>query len=425
MSMRTGYGGGTAASIRYPGWKVTLIAFVSFFFAYGAPVATLPMIYGEVMKEFGWARTEATLIWTYKGVTGTLVTFFVLGPLVERIGLKPVLIIALVAEGLGMAAFSLIHSVWVYYLCGALVGLGQAAVLVGLKLIVSRWFMRNLGLAIGIAVAGTSVGASVFPFVADSLLTLVGWRLTFAAISLGVFLVAIPLCLLANDTPRPEELGIEAAPIRSGGVDADRLKQADADANARPFLAQPAFWAICVAIMLVAAVDQGLYQHTVLYLTGDVGMRRSAAAWVLSITFLVSIAAKFLAGRLFDRLSIKGVAVWYMLVGLAVLLAFPVQGIVTALIFAFMRGVSHGGLVVDSPVIAKHRFGPRKLNQVLPILTGCFTLGSSTGPVLLAMIYDRTGSYSWGFAAFAIAALAAALLLATVRPLYRERLGAV
>jgi hypothetical protein len=66
------------------------------------------------------------------------------------------------------------------------------------------------------------------------------------------------------------------------------------------------------------------------------------------------------------------------------------------------------------------------MNKVLPIVTGCFALGSSAGPITLAFIYDRAGHYDLGFGLFAVLAVLAAFLLTwLVRPLYRDRLRAV
>lgn len=408
----------------YPGWKVVAVGFVVFFFAYGGPTATLPMVYDEVMREFGWTRTQATLLYTYKDITGAIMTIFLIGPLVDRFGLKPVLLGALTAEAVGLAAFSAIDSLWSYYVVGFLIGLGQGAVLLGVKLLVSRWFMRNLGLASGVAIVGASVGGVLFPFITNSLLESIGWRMTFASLSLGLFLVSIPLCLIVRQNPSEEDIFPDALPAARTAAAAEAFRAAELDFSYGTLVRQPAFWCITIGITLIAAVDQGLFQHSVLYLTREVGLSRTVAATALSVTFLTGVFARFAAGRFFDALSVRGAALWYVLIALVIILAFPMQGIITAMVFAVGRGVAHGGLVVESPVIAKHVYGPKFMNRVLPVLTGCFALGSSVGPVTLALIYDHSGSYKPGFILFILLALLAALLLWQVRPLYRDRLRA-
>ena len=89
----------------------------------------------------------------------------------------------------------------------------------------------------------------------------------------------------------------------------------------------------------------------------------------------------------------------------------------------FVLGVAHGGLVVDIPVIAKHVYGPRHMNRVLPTLAGFGTIGASSSPALLALSYDGTGGYTTGFLIFIALAVVAAMLMWRVRPVYRDRLA--
>jgi MFS family permease len=185
------------------------------------------------------------------------------------------------------------------------------------------------------------------------------------------------------------------------------------------------FWAIIVGIYIIAAVDQGVFQNMQIFFVQEVGLDRVTAAWLLSLTATAGLLAKFVAGPFFDRFSVKGIAIWYLLVGAMVLLAFTVSNLWTAVIFVCALGFIHGGLVCEGPVIAKHVFGPGNMNKVLSIVTGCFSLGSSTGPTLLAYISDRTGHYGLGFVLYAaMAAVAAIMLVWLVRPLYRDRLRA-
>ncbi len=410
--------------LSYPGWRAVLASFLVLFFAFGAPTATMPLVYGEVMREFGWTRTEATLVYTYKDITSAIMALLFVGPALARFGLKRVMVASLIATGAGMAVFFLIDSLWLYYLSGFIKGLGQTTVLICAKIMVARWFMRNVGLAVGVAVIGTSVGGVVFPVLCAWMIEEWGWRIAFGTLSLGVFVVAVPaFLLLANDNPSNEDILPELSMDKARPANTAQLEGAHTTDDFAGILRTPMFWCITIGIVLIAGVDQGLYQHTMLYLTEHAGLTTRVAAAALSVTFALSIVSKFIAGRFFDRFSIKGIALWYVLVALVVLLAFPVQGLVTAVVFTCARGIAHGGLISESPVIAKHCYGPRFMDKVMPILSGCWTIGSAVGPVGLALLYDNTGGYVWGFVLFvAIALTAAATLALFVRPLYRDRL---
>lgn len=407
-------------ALRYPGWRAVAVAICIFFFAFGAPM-TMPLIYPEVMAEFGWTLTQATLIYTYKSLTGAVMAIFIIGPLVDRIGLKPVMVGAMVAESFGLASFLWVDSLWQFYLSGFLIGIGQAAVIITVRLFVSRWFVHNVGLANGIAIIGTSFGGIAFPLIASQLIPLYGWRVAFAGLSLGVFFVSIPLALFARTNPTEADILPEARKVVAS-ADPERLRAAELDIGYRELFTQRTFWLIALATLLSAGVDQAIFQHSIYYLTKEVGLARTVAASALSITFLIGIFAKFGAGAFYDRFSVRGVSIWTLMLVGALLMLLPVQGFSTALMFALVMGVAHGGLTVDGPVVSKHVYGPRYMNRVLPIFAGFNTMGSATGPVVLAMIYDSQGSYVPGILLFAVLVTIAAAMLWMVRPHYRERL---
>ena len=421
--------------LTYKGWHMAFIAFVCIVFAFGSSVTTMPLIYGPAMDEFGWTRTEATLMFTYQNVASAVVAIFLIGPLLERYDIKPVMVVSSVVTGLGMASFLLIDSLWTYYLAGVLIGLGTATVLIVVKVFVARWFIRNVGLAIGLSVVGTSVGGVVFPMIAEALIAAHGWRVAFAALSLGIWFVVLPLYIFfANDRPTEEQIVPEAGQTRGQdgryeaptGELARRIKAAEFDVSYRELLCSPMFWMIVGAVFCTAFADAGMFQHTMLLLEREIGFDSRVAAASISATFALGIIAKVLAGRIFDKYSIRGIKYWYVFLGVSILLVFPLQGIFMLVLFTLARGLAHGGLVSsDTAVLAKHVYGPHLVGRVLAILTGTYAIGAGLGPAALSMVYDSTGSYFYGFVGFVILCTIAVVLMHGVRPHYRERLVAI
>jgi MFS family permease len=56
--------------------------------------------------------------------------------------------------------------------------------------VLSRWFDRQRGLAIGIAMAGVGLGVALVPQIAAVLIRLLGWRLAYIALGGVILLVA-------------------------------------------------------------------------------------------------------------------------------------------------------------------------------------------------------------------------------------------
>src|ERR1700742_630978 len=117
----------------YRGGAMAAVAFLCLIFVFGAPTAIMPMIYGPVMKEFGWAHSTATLATTFKNAMSTFVALFVLGPFLERFGLRALFIVSCVAVGVGMGSFLLVSGLTSYYIASATIGIGTATIMVAAK----------------------------------------------------------------------------------------------------------------------------------------------------------------------------------------------------------------------------------------------------------------------------------------------------
>jgi OFA family oxalate/formate antiporter-like MFS transporter len=170
--------------------------------------------------------------------------------------------------------------------------------------------------------------------------------------------------------------------------------------------------------MIVAMVDQGITQHTVLYLDLDVGLRPALVVTAMSLSSVFGILGKVTFGWVYDRISVTGIALVYFLLALSAVLALPVAGLVSMLAFVFVRGIAHGGLVIDVPIISKHCYGPQNLGRTIGIFTAILQLGFALGPWLMGWMHDNSGSYTQAFILFAVLSVVAGLCLLRVTPDY-------
>jgi MFS family permease len=411
----------------YRGWWMVLIGFLCIAFASSAPPAALPLIYPEVMKEFGWQTTAATSIYFWKQIASALLALFVVGPMIERLGLRATMVFLCVCTALGMMTFLLVEDKFTYYLSGFLFGMGGTTILVPVKVLVSRWFNRNQGLAVGLVMLGMSVGGILVPLIGTALIQLIGWRAAFASLSLGIWLVALPLYLWkANDKPTEADLLREATGKKE--VDprlADNLRAAEVSTTFGEIVRSPMFLAIGVGLFMVGMIDTGMLQHTILYMKEEAHLSPAVAAATLSGTFAIGVAAKLIAGKAYDLWSVRGIQLWYAMLGVSILMVFWVSDLRTAIFFTIFRGIAHGGLVSEMAVMAKHCYGPRQLNRTFPVMTGIYGMGAAIGPLFLSLMHDKFHTYDYGFAVFAVMAFSASALLFLVRPLYRDRLKAL
>lgn len=401
-------------------WWIVFAGFLSIIFTFGVPTLMMPVIYGPIIDEFGWTRTQVTLVVTLKFGAGAVFGIF-FGALIDRFSVRRIVTIASITSAIAMASFLLVQSLWQFYAAGLVLGLGSITVMIAVKVIVSKRFMQNQGLAIGAALLGTAVAGIFTPRLATMLIGLYGWREAIAFLSIGIWVVAIPSFLwivkdLGSDEPKTESAKLPA-------VGAKQLATAEMDFA--DVIGSRTFWMIGLAVMLIGFVDQSVGQHMVMYLDRDVGLGPIVAANVLSAVFAISIAGKLGFGWFYDKLSVRGVMFCYFLMAVAVVLLFPVQILWVLVLFSIVRGLAHGGAIVDIPVLSKHCFGPKVLGKTIGILTACVTIGFALGPPIVGYLYDTQGNYRTAFFLLIGVSIAAGLSLLGVKATYWERVMAL
>ncbi len=357
----------------------------------------------------GWTREQVTLIASFKFATGASVAIL-FGSLIDVIGDRRGIVLASVIHCLAVTCFLFVDTLASFYLVGVGMGVSGPAILTGVKTIVSRQFHANQGSAFGMALAGTSIAGVVAPPLVVTLLQHFDWRMTMALLTVGGWTVALPLFLILGRSRKSDE----AIATTAGQV--ERASRPKRSAIAWSMMQSPRFWLIGISIMLVGAVDQGIAQHQVLYLQDDRGLSAGLVALVASGFAIVGVFSKVMFGAIYDRFSIAGIVVGYLILCVDPLLALLVTGPVTAAIFVLTRGVGHGALIVDTPVLAKHVYGTQNLGLVIGIFSTFLQTGFALGPWLMGRVHEVFGAYEYGFMAFSGMALAAALMLSRVRP---------
>lgn len=391
------------------GWPMLVIAFLLIFFAFGVPTYSLPWMYKPAMDEFGWSNAQVNLLSTAKFLIGAVAALG-MGILVDKIGGKVAVLTGALSGGIALALFLFATNLPVYYLAGALLGLSASSIVAAMKVVVSRLFTLNQGLAIGIVLCATSVGGVVMPLVWPRLLEAgLNWRVIAAGMSLGAFVVAVPLWLIFMSKTGHIQTTINASGVKEKGDTGlwNHFKEISRDRN---------FWFICIGIFLVSAVDQAWMQNYVNYLQTDKGISPNSVGWAGAFLGVLGVAAKIGSGSVYDRFSIAGIRFFYFLLAVSVALALPVVGVWSMLLFVTVRGIAHGGMIVEAPILTKHYFGARNLGMTIGVISVCINLGFAAGPPLLGYFADVNGNFTLGIMVYVGLALLGTLLLVPVKP---------
>lgn len=387
-------------------WPLILIGLLALLLAFSAPTFSLPFIYRSVIDEFNWTREQATLLATFKFIASAL-SAIVMGKIIDVIGTRKTLVLNALIGACAMISFLWIDSLTSYYAAGVFLGVSASGTVVSVGVFIARAFGRNQGFANGVSGIGASAGAVLIPFIIGGLIHLYEWRIAMALLSLGVWLITLPMFLLFVKDDPP-----------TGHSSLNKFSSTAGDEQLRTFLSQPVFWYIAISLLFVAAVDQGIIQHTVLFLEVDVGITPGLVITAMSLFGVLGIIGKVAFGWVYDRISVKGIILVYILLSISSLMGLMIAGPVMMFAFIIIRGFAHGGLIVDVPILAKHVFGPARIGRTIGLFTAVLSCGFALGPWIMGRLFDIYGNYTAALVLFAVLSALAALLLMPVKPVY-------
>lgn len=214
-------------------------------------------------------------------------------------------------------------------------------------------------------------------------------------------LVGLSIAFLVHETP--EAYGYTADELDPGKARIDGSAP-DMGEAFDSFKKSPQFWLLILATALSGVISNGINEYIPLFIEKHTTLGATVAALGFTIVIVISGVGKILFGWVFDRMSTKGVALCWALCGVAALATFPLAGYATFLLFTVLRGVSHGGVIVQAPVLARHIYGVRALPQVISLLTAAFHLGAAAGIVAIGAGVDKTGGFTIPFVMVAVVA---------------------
>jgi sugar phosphate permease len=327
------------------------------------------------------------------------------GFLTVRLGASRVLAVSATFLAFVFLGFSRIDSLSGLYIVIAGVGLGAAGmgdITVGH--IVSQWFRRNRGLALGIAYAGSNLGGSVIVAIVTTVAAEHGWRAGLMAVVPIALCVLLPTALLlVRDPPADYKSGLErAAAAKSFADDEDGEVEQANDVDLRTALRTRSFWILTATLFTFFFYFTGILDHLVLFLV-DTGVPKEEAIAAFRRAVGLGVASKILGGFFSDRIpQLRAAQAVYALLALSslILLALPHPVLLTAFVLSF--GFAQACRDVVYPLVLGRCFGDRYLGEIYGAMTLTLLPGGALGPIFAAVLHDRLGDYRIAFGTFAV-----------------------
>jgi MFS family permease len=374
--------------------------------------STFAAFYVALLGEFAWRRGEAAIGYALSWLL-LLVFSPLAGWLYDRWGARLLVPAGGLLLGAALVLTGRVTTLWQYYLAfGVLGGAGIAFIQVPAAAIVSRWFTRSRGAAMGVISAGASASAIIFYPVNTYLILVFGWRSALAIFGLVVAVVTIPLAAFLYRDPPKEVDG-------QHGLTVDPAATTAADWTLGRALRSAPFWAVFAMWGCGVIGYQIVTTHQVAHAL-DRGFSAVTLGWMFGLGGACTVAGNVIGGALSDYWGRERVFALGSVIGIAGIgclggLAGPED--LLLLLGYVVAGVGFGMRISLLAAIPADLFAGRHLGVILGAAQGGGGLGGFIGPFLGGWLFDVTGGYQIAFsvAALAIGASAVAAWLAAPR----------
>ena len=370
------------ASFRRSQTFVLVTAFLSLLAIVGFALYGLPLFYNFYIDEFGWSRKIVTSGNAYAKIFVAPLFGFLAGWIVDKYGPRKMLMTGAFMTLIAFLGLSMMKSLSLFYTSYVFVALGYVfGGPLPCQVLISRWFTKNRGKAMGIAYLGIGTGFTIVPQLVAWMEKNLGWNMALVALGVIIVLVSVPLAMFVKDSPSKTDVTIKpepAVPIKT-------------------ILRNPWFYILAIGSMCSIGAVGGVNQHLKLYMK-DLAMEDAAIANIISLVAFMSLGGRVVMGWLADLFPRKYVMILiYLLVGgsIPILLMPDFPG--RLYIFAVVFGLGLGGDYMIIPLMAGDLFGVRTLGRVMGIVLVADGIAEATLPMLVGDLFDKFGTYNYGF----------------------------
>src|SRR5215469_18056503 len=191
------------------GWWVVLASAVGLFWGVPITVYSFSVFFKPLMQEFHASRAAVSLAYTLKLLAAALCAAPI-GTLTDRYGPRRVILTGTAIIGSILLANRLFSGSIAYLYCfyvllGASVG-GVGPIPYGS--LISHWFDRFRGLALGLTMVGIGLGAVIMPSFAQTLIARFGWKTAYSILGASVLLICWPVVAYFLEE-KPEDSGFQ------------------------------------------------------------------------------------------------------------------------------------------------------------------------------------------------------------------------
>ena len=382
---------------KFFGWKIVALAFFLDFCAVGYSFQSFPVVVLELSKEFSLSRFLATLPIPLFMIMSSLFMPFI-GRVLDKGAIRSILMTGALVYGLSLISlyfsFSYISFMLIFTLPMAL-GVTMMGNISVSKLI-SLWFRKYTGRALGIASVGVSFAGFVFPNLTSFLLGDLGltWREAYLLFGTLIILINVPVVYLfvvnkpsdINQIPDGEEVTDNSED--TSGIDwtiPDLLK----DRN---------FWILSLVFAIQFCSMMGILSHLTFFSEGA-GWSPSWGAFIFSMYAWPAMFSKVFFGWLVENKIDARVAVSaaILIQATATLLMIFVESPEQMVVLVMIFGFGGGSALPLSNILFNQAYTNKSFGKARGAAQPFISIFQISGTLVAARMFDVFGNYELAF----------------------------
>jgi predicted MFS family arabinose efflux permease len=366
---------------------------------------------GPLEKEFGWSRADISLGITIVAVVGCIVAPF-MGMAIDRFGARRIAIFGVITLCGSIAMLSQAGpSIWSWWALWCLMAVTHPFIKPTVWVAaVTSLFSTGRGMALAVALTGTSVGTGLTPIITHYLIESYGWRGAYMGLGVIWLTITLPLVLFGfysvadvERQKRQREPEKKAVPLNLPGL------------GKKEAMLSIKFFKIATATALVSAVSTAFGVNLV-PLLAEAEVPKATAAMVAGAMGIAGIIGKLTGGYLIDRYNASRVVAFATACPAvtALLLIFIPGSVPVAIVAVAINGLALGIEFDGVGYLSSRHFGLKHFGFIYGTIVGVLALTSGIAPWLANYGYDVSGTYAALLWSMIPIALGSSLLFGTL-----------
>ena len=377
----------------YYGWLIVVALFLSMSLGIGTRQGFgifVDLWSSEWKTNISSISLAASIGWLVNGLAAPI-----LGHLSDKYGPKIILIFSAIIISISsilVASSFNILTLSIYY--GFLISFSTAT---GgpVGILLSKWFAKKRGLAMGAVMAGGSIGSLFFIPLLTFITLNFSWQLAWIVMGSFGLIVVVPLFIivLKNDPSELDDYGtnkddeVNSNIVEEGPLWVDKWTKA--------YKSKP-MWQLSLGYFVCGITTASISVHFIKWAISQ-NISPSEAALSFGVLSGVNGVSVFCSGYFsdkFERRYILGMV--YFVRGIAFLCLLLLSGQVALWAFAIIGGMSWLATVPLTTALTSEIYGYKKLGSLVGFINMSHQIGGAASVILFGVVFDYYGNYDLG-----------------------------